>query len=88
VKATRSDAAAGTESMTSTARFWIALIVVAGAIIIHALLPRYALTIGGQNNTIIYRFDRWTGTVDASPVNAPVAWIRIPPSAQPRNTSQ
>jgi hypothetical protein len=63
--------------MTPNSRFWVVVIAVAALVVLNAAFPRYTLTIGGQSNTIAYRFDRWNGRVEASHIgaNPPASWL-------------
>ena len=42
----------------------IGILVLALAIIVHALFPRYELKLGGRETAYAYRLDRWTGRVE------------------------
>jgi hypothetical protein len=47
-----------------SSRGWWALaatLIIAIAIVLHALLPRYSFTTVGQDGAVVLVFDRWTG---------------------------
>lgn len=63
---------------------WRLGLVLTAAILLHAVLPRYSVTVAGLN---VYRLDRWTGHVDAASIatlrTAPWASVVRMPAAVP-----
>lgn len=53
---------------------WVAVVVVSCALLLHALIPRYELSI---RDTGIFRWDRWTGQVEAAPTLAKAPWATV-----------
>jgi hypothetical protein len=61
--------------MTITRRdWWLGVAVVALALVLHAIVPRYEVLIGAQGWPL--RVDRWTGTVSVPPFSNPDAPAR------------
>lgn len=46
----------------SSGVWWSAVaLIIAVAIVLHAMLPRYSFTTVGQDGAVVLVFDRWTG---------------------------
>jgi len=54
--------------------WWLGILAVVLAVLLHALLPRYEIRSSGQR--ILGRIDHWTGTIEIIGPNVP-AWYRV-----------
>lgn len=50
---------------------WLAVAVLAATIVFHAMFPRYEVTV---RENAIFRWDRWTGHLDAAGTVAAAPW--------------
>lgn len=53
---------------------WIAVTLLALAILVHALVPRYEISIHGSD---IIRVDRWTGQMEGGRATN-LRWVKVP----------
>lgn len=58
--------------MTRT-QWWLGVSVLAAAILLHALVPRYEIRQTEGDIHAFYRVDRWTGSVDVA--TGPRVWL-------------
>lgn len=63
---------------------WAAAVLVTLAILLHAALPRYQVTVQSAN---VFRVDRWTGRVEASALGTlrSVPWATVFPERHTAN---
>lgn len=56
--------------------WWLAVLILALALLVHAAVPRYELVSSGMGGVAFIRFDRWTGRAEVVPNNMTrVPWV-------------